>query len=199
MATALALGACFALSAAAAQAVEFHAESEGKITATYPKGEQGGEGEVFNFITPNGIAPCFRMKSVSTLVGKTAASVTLHPEFSECFFTTKMNGCVFEFKASGTFVISGVECATKPIEIVRGTCVIKFGPQEKESAITYENGGIGTGRDVTATLKATKLHFIQSGSFCSGGTGTFLSGEITAKVTFKADTPEAVQQGFWVE
>jgi hypothetical protein len=186
--------------ATTAQAVEFHAETaEGKLTATYPKGEQGGEGEAFNFITPNGIAPCLRMSSTGPLSGKTLGSVALLPTLSECFFTTKMNGCNFVFAASGTFSITGGECATKPIEIVRGACVIKFGPQEKAAAITYENGGTGTGRDVTATLKATKLHFIQTGSFCNPGVGTYLSGEIIAKVTFKADTPEAVQQGFWVE
>jgi hypothetical protein len=196
---ALALCACFALSATAAEAVQFHAEGEGKVTATYPKGEKGGEGEVFNFTTNGGIAPCFRMSSITTLFEKTVSSITLHAELSECFFTTKMNGCLFVFQASGTFAITGEECASKPIEIVRGSCVIKFGPQEKASALTYENEGSETTRDVTATLKATKLHYIQTGAQCSGGVGTFTNGEITAKVTLKADTPEAVQQGFWIE
>ncbi|HET7120735.1 MAG TPA: hypothetical protein VFI17_05745 [Solirubrobacterales bacterium] len=185
--------------AGAAQAVEFHAESEGKITGSYPKGEKGGEGEAFNFVTNGGIAPCFKMTAGMTFFAKTIPSLTLNTFFSECLFTTKMGACIFEFKASGTFAITGVTCATNPIEIVRGTCVIKFGPQEKESAITYENGGSGTSRDITATLKATKLHYVQTGNFCSGGVGTFTNGEITAKVTLKADTPEAVPQGLWIE
>jgi hypothetical protein len=196
----LVLCACLALSAGAAQAVQFHAETaEGKLTGAYPKGEQGGEGEAFNFITPNGIAPCLRVNLSGSLPEKTTSSITLHAEFSECFFTTKMNGCVFVLSASGTLAIAGEECATKPIEIVRGACIIRYGPQEGLSSISYENAGTGSERHVTATFKITKLHYTQTGSFCANGNGTFTDGEMTAKATIKADNAEGKQQGFWVE
>jgi hypothetical protein len=199
---ALALGASFALSAQAAQAVEFHVEAEGAnipVTGAYPtKEENPSEEEAITFSFGTTHVFCLTATFTGTLPFSTATTMTLHPELNRCLATSlTMGGCDLSIGAAGTLAVTGnVECSLKPIEIISG-CRYQIGPQEGLKTVSYANSGSGTSRDVIATFAVTGITYVKSGPGC--GSSKFNNGELTGIVTLKADTAEEKQQGLWVE
>jgi len=196
-----------ALGAAGAQALEFHTESEGAtITASLPTGEGGESTEAFSFlIEKTYVDLCVAGKLEGPMSKKTAGSLALTPKLSECALPWSMGACDLGFDAAGTFDVTGAECASKPMTIKAfafppGGCLIRIGPQENLSGITYVNEGSGASRQVKATLAIGKVHYTQVSGFpCPGGLGTFTKGEFTSAFILRAENSEGKQQGLWLE
>lgn len=203
--TALALVATAAF-AGSAQASLFHVESSkgATITGAFPSGERAEGEQGFLFTMNAGQTLCLKTSLHGSLPeGGTAESLAISGEIFECapFATVTMGKCQFVLRSSGTLEIGGgSECSIEPIEIQRGaSCLIKIGPQQNLAKVTYANGGSGSERDITATVKVTGMHYIQIGGFCTGGSGTWLNGELSVTLTLKADTLGGSKQGLWFE
>jgi hypothetical protein len=196
-----------ALGVAGAQALEFHTESEGAtITASFPAGERAEAKEAFSFLIEKSyVDVCVLGKLEGATSKKTIGTLTLTPKLSECGLPWSMGACDLGFDAAGTLDITGASCESEPMTIKAfafppNGCLIRIGPQENLSGITYANEGTGASRQVKATLAIEKVHYTQVSGFpCPGGLGTFNKGELSAIFILRAENSEGKQQGLWLE
>ena len=77
-----------------------------------------------------------------------------------------MNGCNYEFKASGLVSIVGCT-AGKEIEVLENTCLVKIPEQSNLPNVTYTNVGTSPNRTVTVSTSVTLSVTSISATGCS--------------------------------
>jgi len=146
---------------------------------------------------------CGGMSAQGVVSGKEPTQLLLEPAYSECVFGLssstgfKMGGCAYLFDANGTFEIvnrPGKNCAAEPITYVASLCLISFGPQKHEGAVTYSNTSEGSFNEVTFSLGFEGLSGEAEGIACYAGpfTGFYFTGSLILKAAKAANPLEAV-------
>lgn len=133
---------------------------------------------------------------------ETMSTITLSGTVTgECPQFTKLgqgsvepNGCKFVFGASGKFAIYCTEGHTFNIRYLSG-CIFSFPSQTIISALTYNNLGSKSLREVEATLSATGLSYESSAACPSPGSHT--DGSFTATYLLKSYNWVGTRQGLW--
>ena len=144
----------------------------------------------------------FKTESAPAEVRGTALVTTLSGTVTgECPQFTKLgqgsvepNGCKFVFGASGKFAIYCTEGHTFNIRYLSG-CIFSFPSQTIISALTYNNLGSKSLREVEATLSATGLSYESSAACPSPDSHT--DGSFTATYLLKSYNWVGTRQGLW--
>lgn len=115
-----------------------------------------------------------------------------------------MNGCEFVWagETSGEHGSLTLECPAGQmveLKVLFTTCVATFKTQVAGKGVRYTNEGIGTGRQIKATVTATELDYEMSG-FCTPYLGNGKDGRLGSTVVLKGLNPKlGTPVGFWVE
>lgn len=188
----LALAAMFAMSAFvanAASAANFHSDSASTIIT----GTQTGN-HVFD-AAGNSIS-CKKASFKGTQGTSTASAIRVTASYSECTFfgvpvAVNMNGCEYEFLATGTVnivSIPGKNCATEPITFRASffglSCDVKIGAQSGLEKATYDGTTTVASppSDIVVTPAVTGIAYTAEGGGCSE-TGSLKNGNYTTGPT----------------
>ena len=172
VAAAMVLGAIGALSASGAQAaVEFHCAVE-PCTGTLKPDEVAGTKTAHHvFIVENEATTESVSITCNTLDGEATANKKTVTEleaknlkYTECSangspgVVVDMNGCNYNFTATGNVTITGCTNAAKQIEITIPECTFDIPEQALVGAVTYHNSGAAPNRELTVSTKAPPNH-----------------------------------------
>ncbi len=198
--------------AASASAHEFHSE----VGPTIVEGDQiAGQPNIFEIGETVGGAKveCKGAHFAGTANENPAASITVHPTYTECKFggnnaEVKTEGCNYVLQGATSAEGHGqvhIECegASKIKVIVPSVCTLEIGQQTPAKGVHYENTGAGASRDVDVTATVTGIKYTKKGLFCAFVGGNGEDGTYTGGVTAKGYQDNAgvkgAQQGIWVE
>lgn len=196
---AVAMFALTAVTASAAQAIEFHSEIE---NTTVTAKTETGSNSVFD--AAGASISCASGTFTGTQAAKNSPTLTVTPAYSGCTFLgvlnvpVKMNGCQYTFNANGEVAVTGASCTAITFEAE--LCKVEVGKTNNQNLkeATYTNIGTGTGREVTVTPHVTGITYTSSGLCPKNGTfsdGNYTSGNAIAK----GESSKGVQAGVWVE
>lgn len=207
----LAVMGVLAVSASAASAAKFHAES----SPTYLLGEQQTR-NVFT-INPGTVeaktVECNTAKFTGTFSGTELSTLeAIHPEYSGCtafglsatVTTTGCNYTLHEPTGSGPYTGTvDVVCESGHVIEVNaglGTCTVRVGSQANLGSVRYENEGSGSTRDVLLTANVTGISAEVNGVLGTCGPNGVRPGQYTGSVLAKGYSNEkhTTQHGIWV-
>jgi hypothetical protein len=182
VAAAMALAAFGVFSASGAQAAEFHCSAEPCTGTLKPDEVKNTKTSHHVFIVENAAKTesasftCGQLDGATTTgFAKTTSSIEVGGAvgaanalvYTECTVngsipvTVDMNGCKYNFTASGTVTITGCTNVAKRIEITystaSGSCVMSIGEQGPLSTIKYHNIGTTPKREVTVETNVTPI------------------------------------------
>lgn len=211
LAAAMALAAFGIVNAAGAQAAEFHCSAEPcRYTA-----KQDGTGKTAHqvFIVKGGTESvsftCETISGEGSSATKTASSVTVENiAYGSCTVngspgvTVVMNGCKYQFSASGSVTVTG--CASgKKIEVKIGeACTFTIGEQGPLSTIKYHTIGTTPNREVTVETAVTGISTTADGTQanCKINPNQTLTGEYTTgNAIVTGETSAGVMADAWFE
>jgi hypothetical protein len=195
--TFVAVIAALSMSAAAAQAAEFHSEASHTIV----NGTQIGEA----VLTVNaGTVKCKQFTTSATQSSATVTTIANTGSFSECsafgFINTTIdvNGCQLEANAN-TGEVNVVSCPT-PLTITAFNCWITIGEQTGLKTVTYSNEGSGKTRSIRVKTNVSGIKYTQdSKSFPGCTNGTFTNGTFVGEGQAKGQNTTGEQVGIWKE
>jgi hypothetical protein len=163
MLAAMAVAAFGAISAAGAQAAQFHCSVENCTSTTKADGTAKNSHHVF--IVTQGVASaattCASLKGESTGNPQTTETMTLsNITYSECNVagapsTVKMNGCDYLFHSNGEVDVKCPEGSKIVIEVTETGCQFSIGAQNGLNKVSYATIGTAPNREVTVSTNVT--------------------------------------------
>lgn len=200
-----------AVSASAASAAEFHAESA-------PVKVDGTQVGVDEFTVNAGTTKCNEATYSGENAAKTTAAFSVTPKYSECSVEpigtaiVHTNGCFYEAtilqvtSATDAHGELHIKCpAGQSITVTAsalGTlkCTIHVPPQT--IPVTLTTHGLGTARDLTVDVNVANLQYSQTAGSGLGACKTeagLANGKYKGTATLKGTTSLGAAQGIWIE
>jgi hypothetical protein len=225
VAAAMALAAFGVFSASGAQAAEFHCSAEPCVGTLKPDETAGTKTAHHVFIVENSTTTesvsftCNQLAGSTTVsIKKTTSSIEVGDivgganalVYKECTVngsipvTVDMNGCKYNFTASGTVTITGCTNAAKQIEITystaAGACTQDVKEQGPLSTITYHNTAT-TPRQVTVSTDVHPIAVTATGTAaaCFINPNQTLTGTYTTGNTIVTGETAGAQDDTWWE
>jgi len=219
VAAAMALGVFGVFGASGAQAVPlFHCSTEPCIGVLKPDEVANTKTAHQVFIIENSDRTeslsftCGQLSGKGKAATKTSETLELGNltalSYSECLvngsasLVIDMNGCKYNFTASGTATITGCTNASKSIEATMTGCTFSIPEQGPLSTISYHNIGTSPNREITVSANVTGIKVTVSGSKAScliNPDQSLIATQTTGNVIVTGQTEAGVMADAWWE
>lgn len=193
----IAFVAILAIETPSATFAEFHSEA---AHTTIAGGQPVFENTVFTFKA--GTVSCNQVSYSGTTSTATTSSIPIEPKYEFCnafgFVSTKVDvECEYSFTSSN-FSQLHIYCGpTDNIIITAFNCHVEIDSQTA-SGITYDNDGLGAGRNIRLTANVSGLRYEQRAKQFPGCTnGHFTDGKLVGSVILKGSNTAGNSVGIW--
>jgi hypothetical protein len=209
MLAAMAVAAFGAISAAGAQAVQFHCSVENCTSTTKADGTAKNSHHVF-IVTQGAVSAattCSSLSGESTGNPKTSEELTLtNVVYSTCNVagapsTVKMNGCDYLFHSNGEVDVKCPEGKTIDIEVLETGCKFSIGSQNGLNKVSFTTIGATPNREVTVSTNVTGVTGTANGLCAAVGiaSGPITGDYTTGNTIVTGETAGGVMADAWFE